>query len=66
MKSTTTLEYQGKKMDDQTMITKSKELWIKAGNKLNDIKTINLYAKPNEYMIYCVINDNFYSQFAIE
>lgn len=66
MKSSLFLEHQGKQYDDKTILNKAKEIWINSGNKLKDIKTLNLYIKPEENAIYYVINDNTSGQFSIE
>ena len=36
----------------------SKELWVKEGNKVKDMKTLSIYTKPEEQAAYYVINDS--------
>ncbi len=59
MKSTLYIEHLGQQLDDKTLISKVKELWVESGSKLKDIKTINLYVKPEENTVYYVVNDTF-------
>lgn len=66
MKATTVVEYQGKQVDDKTIINRAKELWAAAGNKIKDIASMNLYVKPEENTVYYVINDTFTGNFSID
>jgi len=50
------VEYQGKQVEEKTMIAAVKKAWTKTGNKVGDIKTMNLYIKPEENSVYYVIN----------
>ncbi len=56
MKTTLFVEYCGKQVEDKTMIAAAKKAWTSAGHKIADIKTIELYVKPEEAAIYYVIN----------
>lgn len=66
VKITTFLEYQGKQIEDSILVEKAKELWINAGNKVTDIASLKLYAKPQEDKIYFVINEDFSDSFSVE
>ena len=50
------VEYQGRQVDEKTMIAAVKNAWTKAGNKVGDIKTLEIYIKPEEDSVYYVIN----------
>lgn len=50
------VEYQGKQVEDKAMIAAVKKAWTEAGNKVGDIKTVELYIKPEEESVYYVIN----------
>lgn len=50
------LQYMGREIDSQEMVDKVKEAWTSAGNLVKDIKTMELYVKPEENKIYYVIN----------
>ena len=46
-----------------SMIDAAKAIWTGAGNKVKDIHSLDLYAKPEESRIYFVINGEFTSSF---
>lgn len=50
------VEYYGKQVEEKDMIAAVKKAWIKSGRKVADIKTIDLYIKPEEGAVYYVIN----------
>lgn len=50
------VEYFGKQVEDKEMIAAVKKAWTKKGKKVGDIKTIDLYIKPEEGAVYFVIN----------
>ena len=50
------VEYYGKQVEEKDMIAAVKKAWTKSGRKIADIKTIDLYIKPEEGAVYYVIN----------
>ena len=50
------VEYQGKQVEDKSIIAAVKKAWTDAGNKVGDMKTVELYIKPEEDSVYYVIN----------
>lgn len=56
MKTQIVLEFAGNHTHDKDVVNKVKELWIESGNKIKDIKSLDIYLKPEESMIYYVIN----------
>lgn len=56
MKTTLTVQFMGKEMDEKSMVATVKKAWTKAGNKVGDIRTMELYVKPEEASVYYVIN----------
>ena len=56
MKSNIFVEYCGKQLEDKAIVATVKKAWTEAGHKLGDIKTMNLYIKPEENAVYYVIN----------
>ena len=56
MKVKTVIEYNGKQGDEKDVIASVKKVWTKKGNKIGDIKTMELYIKPEEAAVYYVIN----------
>jgi hypothetical protein len=63
MKSTLYVEYQGNKTKTDEFVTEIKKLWIEAGNKVKDIKNIEIYYKPEENKCYFVVNEDFSGSF---
>ena len=51
------VEYQGKQVEDKAIIANVKKAWTEAGHKVGDIKTMELYIKPEEASVYYVINE---------
>ncbi len=56
MKVKTVIEYYGKQVDEKDIVASVKKVWTKKGNKIGDIKTMELYIKPEEAAVYFVIN----------
>jgi hypothetical protein len=44
------------KVDEKAIVAAVKKAWTSAGNKVGDIKTIELYVKPEDDAVYYVIN----------
>ena len=57
MKMKTFVEYNGKQVEEKELIANVKKVWVEAGNKVGDIKTLDLYIKPEEASVYYVINE---------
>lgn len=57
MKTNIFVEYCGKQTEDKMMIAAVKKAWTEAGHKVGDIKTMQLYIKPEEDTVYYVINE---------
>ncbi len=66
MKSTFYVEYYGKQIDQAVLIKEAKEIWTKSGRKAADLKSLNLYIKPEENTAYYVFNDDESGSFVIE
>jgi len=56
IKVNTVVEYYGKQVEEKDMVAAVKKAWTKAGRKVGDIKTMELYIKPEEGAVYYVIN----------
>ena len=57
MKVNAYVEYYGKQVHENTMIADVKKAWTKSGHKIGEIKTMDLYIKPEESKVYYVINE---------
>lgn len=66
MKSTFYVEYYGKQIDEATLIKEAKSIWTKGGNKISDLKSLDLYIKPEESMAYYVFNNDVTGSFPVE
>jgi hypothetical protein len=50
------VEYKGKQVEDKAILAAVKKAWTESGNKVGDMKTMELYIKPEESAVYYVIN----------
>ena len=66
MKSTFYVEYYGKQIDQDTLIKEAKSILKKKNKKASDLKSLNLYVKPEENTAYYVFNDDETGSFVIE
>ncbi len=57
MKSELYVEFDGNQVCGTELLKKAKELWVSNGNKVKDIKALDMYYKPDEKKCYCVFND---------
>lgn len=51
------VEYKGKQVEDKAIVAAVKKAWTESGNKVGDMKTVELYIKPEEAAVYYVINE---------
>lgn len=56
MKTNFFVEYCGNQVSEKEIIASVKQAWVDAGNKIGDIKTLELYVKPEESATYYIIN----------
>ena len=54
-KTTIILEYCGRQVTENTMIAGARNVWAEAGHT-EAIETMELYVKPEDGAVYCVIN----------
>ena len=47
----------GLEISESEIISKIKENWVSDGKLVQDIKTIDMYVKPEEKKVYYIIND---------
>ena len=60
MKSTYNVEFAGNQIESKEVIARAKKAWVDAGNKnrkVKDLKTMDLYLKPEENAVYYVFNE---------
>lgn len=56
-KTSVELQFAGKSVSYEALVDNAKAAFVNAGHKASEIKTVNLYVKPEESMVYYVIND---------
>ena len=56
IKTEIVLQYGEKEVSTKDMIAAVKKEWTKAKHKISDIKSMELYVKPEDYAVYYVIN----------
>lgn len=56
MKSDVIVQYHGKDINTSSLLDQAKEIWRGAGNKVKDLKDVQLYVKPEESKCYYVFN----------
>ena len=57
--TTVRIQYLGKDVAVKDKIKEIRAIWQKAGNRVRDIKDIELYVKPEDNKIYFVVNGDF-------
>lgn len=56
-KTNVELQFAGKSISYDSLVKTAKEAFVNAGHKESEMKSIALYVKPEESMVYYVIND---------
>ena len=56
IKTEVVLQYGEKEVNTKDMVAAVKKEWTKAKHKVSDIKSMELYVKPEDYAVYYVIN----------
>lgn len=57
-KDTLFIEFKGRQVSQKDIIDKAKAVWKENGNKVKDLKSVNVYYKPEEGKCYYVLNEN--------
>jgi len=66
MKTDFYVEFFGKQVYKEDLVKQAKKIWTDAGNKASDLKSLNLYLKPEDNAVYYVFNDSENGSFAID
>lgn len=59
------LQYMGKEVSTEEITKKVHEAWTASGKSVEEIKTLNVYLKPEEAAAYYVINEETTGKVAI-
>lgn len=58
LKVETVLQFAGKEVTEQDVLKKVKEVWTKElKKKVGDMKSVNIYLKPEDFAAYYVVNN---------
>ncbi len=56
MKTAFFVEYEGGQVEEAEIVAKIKQAWVEEGKLIKEIKTLDLYAKPEDNACYYLIN----------
>lgn len=56
MKASVYVEFYGEQVSQDELMKEAKKIWADSGRKAADLKSIALYLKPEEDMVYYVFN----------
>lgn len=56
IKVNTIIQYYGNQITEKEIVSSVKKAWRKSGHKVGDIRTMDIYVKPEDYSVYYVIN----------
>ena len=59
------LQYAGREVQAEDWTRRAKEAWTAAGKAEKEIKAIKLYVKPEENMVYYVVNEEMTGSFEL-
>lgn len=65
MQSTTVIQFGDNEASIKELDKKVKSIWSASGNLQKDIKSLRMYIKADEKMVYYVINDTFNGSFPL-
>ncbi|MBQ6229634.1 MAG: hypothetical protein IJJ74_00770 [Eubacterium sp.] len=57
MKTDFYVEFFGKQVNKEDLVKAAKKIWTDAGNKASDLKSLDLYLKPEDNAVYYVFNN---------
>lgn len=66
VKSTVYMQFAGREFTESELLEAVKESYVSLGNKAEDIRTIDVYVKPEECAAYYVVNGEGSDEFKIE
>ncbi|MCR5367639.1 hypothetical protein SAMN05660484_00805 [Eubacterium ruminantium] len=60
------VEYFGKQVYKDELVDIAKKIWLDKGNKESDLKTLDLYLKPEDNAVYYVFNNSENGSFIVD
>ena len=64
LKTSVVLQFQGAELTEADLVAQAKKLWAETG-RTEAIKELNLYVKPEDGAVYCVVNGETVGHFAL-
>ncbi len=61
--SSVILQYGGREIQADDLIQRVKDIWAGEGKAAEELKDVKLYVKPEEYMVYYVVNGDITGSF---
>ncbi len=58
IKESVFIEFKGKQINQKEILDKARQEWKNSGNKVKDLKNVNVYYKPEENKCYYVMNES--------
>lgn len=66
MKTSMYIEFYEKQISEADLISTAKDIWKNSGKKASDLKSLNIYVKPEENKAYYVFNDDETGSFNLD
>lgn len=60
------VEYFGKQVYKDELVDIAKKIWLDKGNKESDLKTLDLYLKPEDNAVHYVFNNSENGSFIVD
>jgi len=65
-KASVYVQFCGKEFSDKELVESAKNAYVALGNKASDIKTIEVYVKPEEHVAYYAVNGEGSDEYKIQ
>ena len=65
MKSNVYVEFYGEQVSQTDIVAEAKKIWTDSGKKASDLKSLQIYIKPEDDRVYYVFNDDISGSFPI-
>lgn len=66
VKSSVYVQFAGKEFSEKDLVEAAKSAYIALGNKASDIKTLEVYVKPEESVAYYVVNGEGSDEYKVQ
>jgi hypothetical protein len=66
MKSSVYVEFSEKQIAENELVATAKRIWVDNGHKASELKSLQLYIKPEDNTVYCVFNQDIEEKFTLD